>query len=373
MKKKIGRNDPCPCGSGKKYKNCCIGKYDNVFPFPGGEYVDDAFKKYQDLVESWDHEKGPPPTFMESMGIPNPATENIHDLSEMIGSREFRSEEELKAFIEARTEEMNRTPLDEFIGLSPDQMHSILHSIIDDNGSILAINSGLFATSVEAVPALLQCRYLLERVGESDKGLKATQKGNLPRSVVQDFYEVFVREYDVLDMTPMMEDDVKEIQKAKYFLRDSGFIKFKKGRFSVTRQGRRMLDDFDPVAFYLLLFRYFAETYNWLYGTHYSDSMEFLQASLPFCLYLIKRKAGDFVFAEELAEIYLNAFPRLAEDMEYDYGESTVTSGFIYLFLIEFAHYLGLAEILGKRDILSRSEAQFRTTQLFSEFLTWKM
>jgi len=21
--KKLGRNDPCPCGSGKKYKNCC--------------------------------------------------------------------------------------------------------------------------------------------------------------------------------------------------------------------------------------------------------------------------------------------------------------------------------------------------------------
>ena len=25
MSKKIGRNDPCPCGSGKKYKHCCIG------------------------------------------------------------------------------------------------------------------------------------------------------------------------------------------------------------------------------------------------------------------------------------------------------------------------------------------------------------
>ncbi|MBC7261170.1 MAG: SEC-C domain-containing protein, partial [Chloroflexi bacterium] len=23
---KIGRNDPCPCGSGKKYKNCCLAK-----------------------------------------------------------------------------------------------------------------------------------------------------------------------------------------------------------------------------------------------------------------------------------------------------------------------------------------------------------
>jgi uncharacterized protein YecA (UPF0149 family) len=23
---KIGSNDPCPCGSGKKYKKCCIDK-----------------------------------------------------------------------------------------------------------------------------------------------------------------------------------------------------------------------------------------------------------------------------------------------------------------------------------------------------------
>lgn len=24
INKKVGRNDPCPCGSGKKYKNCCL-------------------------------------------------------------------------------------------------------------------------------------------------------------------------------------------------------------------------------------------------------------------------------------------------------------------------------------------------------------
>ena len=23
---KTGRNDPCPCGSGKKYKHCCLAK-----------------------------------------------------------------------------------------------------------------------------------------------------------------------------------------------------------------------------------------------------------------------------------------------------------------------------------------------------------
>ncbi|MGB1398058.1 MAG: SEC-C metal-binding domain-containing protein, partial [Planctomycetota bacterium] len=26
---KIGRNDPCPCGSGKKYKKCCLNLLDS--------------------------------------------------------------------------------------------------------------------------------------------------------------------------------------------------------------------------------------------------------------------------------------------------------------------------------------------------------
>lgn len=26
LKKSIGRNSLCPCGSGKKYKNCCLNK-----------------------------------------------------------------------------------------------------------------------------------------------------------------------------------------------------------------------------------------------------------------------------------------------------------------------------------------------------------
>lgn len=38
MSKKIGRNDPCPCGSGKKYKKCCLDRnqiktYEESRPF----------------------------------------------------------------------------------------------------------------------------------------------------------------------------------------------------------------------------------------------------------------------------------------------------------------------------------------------------
>ena len=28
----IGRNEPCVCGSGRKFKKCCIGKYGETIP-----------------------------------------------------------------------------------------------------------------------------------------------------------------------------------------------------------------------------------------------------------------------------------------------------------------------------------------------------
>ncbi|TGB02397.1 helix-turn-helix domain-containing protein [Halobacillus salinus] len=48
---KVGRNDPCPCGSGKKYKKCCINE--NVVEFPGKavkDELDQAFQRYQDYL-----------------------------------------------------------------------------------------------------------------------------------------------------------------------------------------------------------------------------------------------------------------------------------------------------------------------------------
>ncbi|GHT82693.1 hypothetical protein FACS1894137_02080 [Spirochaetia bacterium] len=37
-KKKVGRNDPCPCGSGRKYKHCCLNKTVNPFKPDNNSY-----------------------------------------------------------------------------------------------------------------------------------------------------------------------------------------------------------------------------------------------------------------------------------------------------------------------------------------------
>jgi len=37
---KVGRNDPCPCGSGQKYKKCCLHKAEPASPFESALEVD---------------------------------------------------------------------------------------------------------------------------------------------------------------------------------------------------------------------------------------------------------------------------------------------------------------------------------------------
>lgn len=35
--RRVGRNDRCPCGSGRKYKKCCLGKMNGLIPLPAAQ------------------------------------------------------------------------------------------------------------------------------------------------------------------------------------------------------------------------------------------------------------------------------------------------------------------------------------------------
>lgn len=49
---KVGRNDPCPCGSGKKFKKCCLDK-----PYqPSAELIAD-FELGQQRIREYEEEQ----------------------------------------------------------------------------------------------------------------------------------------------------------------------------------------------------------------------------------------------------------------------------------------------------------------------------
>ena len=65
MTKKIGRNEPCPCGSGKKYKKCCGQNTPLDFSLPEdvltGTPLDDYMRLYQELDVGSPSLQGPAP------------------------------------------------------------------------------------------------------------------------------------------------------------------------------------------------------------------------------------------------------------------------------------------------------------------------
>ena len=59
---RVGRNDPCPCGSGTKFKKCCAAKRETktadltaAIRMKGGISFDPAAKAYRAIVHSWDN------------------------------------------------------------------------------------------------------------------------------------------------------------------------------------------------------------------------------------------------------------------------------------------------------------------------------
>lgn len=66
MNEKIGRNDPCFCGSGKKYKNCCIGKpISKPLPFKATllsqpKQIDLMTRTFGDYIHAAEQSEAPP-------------------------------------------------------------------------------------------------------------------------------------------------------------------------------------------------------------------------------------------------------------------------------------------------------------------------
>jgi hypothetical protein len=65
--KKIGRNDPCPCGSGKKFKNCHLGREDDLRQSGIEDFTAEQSAMITSLPQVW---FGRSREFMEQLDLP---------------------------------------------------------------------------------------------------------------------------------------------------------------------------------------------------------------------------------------------------------------------------------------------------------------
>lgn len=367
---KTGRNEPCPCGSGKKYKNCCLDKDNTASGYKPILTNEDDIIKYTEFAERWDRANGPLPTFMEYMGKPNMASKAMAGLSEKMGDMKFKTLKEAQEYLNRKMNADNNRPVDDFLGISPKQMGSLTRSLFADNPDIVKLNTLLQDDTVKGLPVIKQCFYLLKALSENEKGVKLTAKGNLPRAIVQEFFELFAKEGGFDLFKPSGEDDLREIQKIKFFLYDSGFIKKLHGWMSLTKKGRAAYEKFSPSVMYRELFLYFCDVWNWRYGTGFEQEYGYIQLSKIFSLYILKKNGEDYVTAGAVADIYKKAFPSLIERVESKDSYSRFNNGYHYLFFENFTLFLGLVETEdGVCDI--NDNVRLRITPLFKELFEW--
>jgi hypothetical protein len=297
---KIGRNDPCPCGSGKKYKHCCLSPLSSVK------------SEFQEFIE-------------------NQPAGSIEDLQALTDGFMLRR---------------NQQPLDDFHGLSPGQMHRLLHYPFDSPDLVR------FSETVTGIPSA-QLLTLAEQIAGAagEQGLKATARGNLPQKLCREAARVFYRNLPADDIHHAIrvnkEQDFLELNVARIVLELGGLLRKSKGRFLLTRKFQRLASSQQSSALYPALLRTYCMDFNWAYQDGY-DEAGFIQQSFAFTLYLLARYGEDWRSSSFYTDCYFQAFPMAVDEFEasaWSSSEDTARRCFGHRVLKLFFRFTGLAEI----------------------------
>lgn len=307
--KKTGRNDPCPCGSGLKYKRCCLERD-------------------------------------EMRARPDPSGGIIDALKAEVAEREFDSMEEFQAFADQFIAQQNREPFEDFHGLSREDMNALLYRPFDCPGVVQFAE--LLDERADA-PILILFGCLAEAIG--DDGLKPTAKGNLPRKFCRETALAYWGEEGYREQTRFsginQERDFHDLHVTRVVAELAGLVRKYRGRFVLTKKAKQHLAESGPSGAWPLLFRTYAREFHWGYGDRYPE-LHIIQYAFAFTLYLLDRYGDEECSANFYRDAFLRAFPMAldeAPDLDIFPADRMVGSCYRYRALQGFARMLGLAHI----------------------------
>lgn len=335
-KKIPGRNDPCHCGSGKKYKQCCLHR-DEEAQQQGATVMD--------------------------------------ELNESLEGENFGSLDEMQSLIDRKMESINTRAVDAFHGLNPEQMHKILHFPFTSTSMVTFADP---LAGEPSAPIISLFSMLAEAIGE--KGLKSTAKGNLPRNtcrqIAQDYLGEEGYEKQIHFGKINSEADWYLLHVTRLVAELSGLIRKYKGRFILSRDCRKILADNGTAGIYPRLFRGYIEKFNWGYWDGYPEN-HFYQGSFLFTLYLLYLYGSQELPNSFYEDAFIEAFPMILDDFEetdYSTPDESVRRCYTLRALEGFSSLFGLINLIANEPekIIGRSYT-ITTTPLFNEVVRFKI
>lgn len=307
---KIGRNDPCPCGSGLKHKKCCTDRI---------EIVSDKT-------------------------VTGPV---MGDIKQLLQSKTFNSIDEVNALLHQHMQKQGQTVLEDFQGLSPEQMHRVLHFPFS-SPELATIPEKLVVTP--EAPIIKAFTLLADGIGEA--GLKPTATGNLPRQFCRDTAKAYLGEEEYIRWSKYgelkSEPEFSELHVTRLVAEMAGLIRKYKGKFILSRECRTMLSNEGAASMYPRLLKSFVQEYEWSYQDRFNE-LPFLQQSFLFTLYLLHKHGDDWQTNRFYEDLYIKAFPRLLSEVQpptsYYTPEDCLRLSYSVRCLERFAEFFGLIEV----------------------------
>jgi hypothetical protein len=381
MGTKPGRNDPCPCGSGKKYKHCCGGGEPRLDEESVRAFSDElGLRRYQDFLDSKDGGDTDAPSYMEFLGKPNAATAISHRLHEAMQGRQFRDAKELESFFEQFRSQENLKPKEAFLGLNSEQLYRILHADgLSQLSDVVALSKGSLPRQAGASRLCAIVVFLLARYRQSAKGLGLTATGNYKTALVAEVRDKFYAD-DFFRRENRTEDRFRELRVAHDFLVGHEYVR-ENGTMSIlTAAGAQLAEASDPAPVWRELFDFLLYGYDWLAFLREEfqhQGLIFIQDSALFSLWLLKHAARSYVSKEDVYDSFVRAFPSFdpawnrADDEAIELKLICMDYGI--MFIDQFCSSLGLIEYepADRADPFTMFNRKFRTTELFDEALVW--
>jgi hypothetical protein len=332
-----GRNHPCPCGSGRKYKHCCLGKDDGGRKSGAAQEISDAIARAE-------------------------------------AEQPFESIEEVNAFASALIGERNQAALADFCGLSSLQMRDLLYAPFDSPQTVRFSVDTAPGREVEVLGIFLA---MAEAIGEA--GLKVTATGNLPlkfcKTVGQQLRAAPHQGRSSYIAGIRSEMDVEPLHCTRLVAERAGLIRKYRGHFVLTKKCKELLARQDEGGIYLELFKFYTTQFNWAYRDGYPEA-DIVQHAFLFTLFLLASYGEERRPQRFYEDRFLTAFPTVVEEFAetaYSPAESSARRCYVLRALERFAAVFGLAELVPEASGSYDFHYLVRKTALLDRFVSFTM
>ena len=283
---KLGRNDPCSCGSGKKYKRCCM----------------DSIAKQSAQVAD--------------------------DIAQVLAMSPNLSLDELNLVAQRKIDQRNHQPHAGFCGLTSAQMQNWLYAPLDELTDV-TINT---PSDLSGSPVMRYLALILDEAVQQGGSFKATVKGNLPAKLVKQasalLPEFAVAEFETVpsisEYMGSNEDKFNALHYTRVLAELTGIIYRKSGSYHVKKAAQKQYTEQGLQAFFVPMLNTAIKQYNWAYLDSWNDRVD-LRTFWLFMLWRLQSHGS----ANRLTEEVGRAFPVLLDQLpveEYFSSEQLLSS-----------------------------------------------